>query len=677
MERPEICLQNDLEELLRFEKLLLEISTQFISLPAGMIDSGIEDAQRRICECLGLDLSSLWQRSSEKSELFTLTHLYSPAEFHEALPRQLNGPEMFPYQYQKMMQGEILAFSLEDLPPEAERDKETRRRLGIKSSVSLPLSAGSRPIFGILTFSTLQVARSWPEEIVNRLTLIGQIFCNALARKQSEEDLRESEARMRLAADSAGAILWDLEIDSGRIWTTTKGKEYFGFAPDSEMTFESFLRVILPVDRVKVQGAVMTAIRSGTANSAEFRIKRPDGSIRWVLARGQPFSASSSRMMGVSIDITGHKVFEERLIGSEARLAAAIEVARLGFYEMDEDWAINFLDDRMRVLLGVSPADERNSRAFWLAHIHPDDLPPILEKSRQVLEGGVDLFAGEYRYLHPERGVIWLQHNSRVLERDAAGRAVRIIGVMRDITERKEKEQRLEESRTALSYSRKDLRRLAGKLISTQEKELRRLSRELHDDLTQRLAVLAIEAGKVERVLETMELPLPDQMLLRVSRIKEQLISVSEDVHQISRQLHPTILDDLGLVRAMESECSALQLRENLAILFRHEDIPDRIAKDIALCLYRIVQEGLKNIVQHSGAASCEVDLHGGGDALCLTVKDEGRGFDRVAVRKKAGLGITSMRERAQLVGGEFTIDSRPGGGTVIRVRVPLKWGEA
>jgi signal transduction histidine kinase len=245
-----------------------------------------------------------------------------------------------------------------------------------------------------------------------------------------------------------------------------------------------------------------------------------------------------------------------------------------------------------------------------------------------------------------------------------------------DITERKKAEETLRESETTLRSSQQDLQKLAGRLISAKEEELKRLSRELHDDLTQRLAVLAIEAGKIEMQLNKMPQAAADP-LQRTAQIKEQLIRVSEDVHRISRQLHPTILDDLGLVRAIESECAALMRRESIEIMFRKEDVPDEIDKDIALCLYRIVQESLRNVLAHSGAESCRISLKGADTTLCLTVSDNGVGFDPAKVKHKSGLGLSSMRERAQLVRGNFSIETRPGEGAVIRISVPLNAGGA
>ena len=669
-------MRHEIEERLRFETLLTDISAHFINLPVDQVDSEIEDAQRRVCQCLDLDLSSLWQWSGEIPAILTLTHLYSPPT-GPTRPGRIDGHEAFPWIFQKMVCKETLAFSTEQLPPEAKRDQETFQYYGIKSSLTLPLFTGGGPLIGILSFNTLADECIWPVEIVNRLNLVAQIFSNALARKHSEEKLRDREARLLLAADSARAILWDLDIDSGNLWTTTQGKEFFGFPMDRPMSFDSFLLVVHPDDREMLEQTVAATMLSGKDANVEYRVVLPDGSLRWVLSRGRPHPESAVRLMGVSIDITERKLIEERILGSEARLAAAIDAAALGFYEMGEDYRISLLDRRiMSDIIGIDSSDERcdepRVREFWLSHIHSEDLPRIADLSRQVLAEGVDRFTSEYRFLHPKKGVIWLRQVSHVQERNAAGRATRIVGVMQDITERKEEEVKLRENEAALKNNQRDLQRLAGKLISAQEEELRRLSRELHDDLTQRLAVLAIEAGKLEIRTENEVCAVPGESLQRISRIKEQLISISEDVHRISRQLHPTILHDLGLVQAIESECEALQRRENIEIVFRHEDIGDRIRDDIALCLYRIIQEGLRNIIRHSGATRCEIFLKTVDDRICLVIRDEGRGFDPAEVRSKPGLGLSSMRERAQLVQGDFSIDTQVGHGTVIRVGIRL-----
>jgi len=231
------------------------------------------------------------------------------------------------------------------------------------------------------------------------------------------------------------------------------------------------------------------------------------------------------------------------------------------------------------------------------------------------------------------------------------------VHMLRDITELKRAEQ--------------SVRTLARRLLTAQEVERRRLAREMHDDLTQRLAVLAIEAGKLEQALDS-----AGTAPARLREMKEQLIRLSKDVHALSRQLHPSILDDLGLVDALRSECASFSQREGIAVRCALADVPSQVPKDVALCLYRIVQEGLRNVAKHSGARQAAVSLAATDEGILLSIEDPGAGFDPAQVPGKPSLGLASMEERARLVGGDFSIRSGPGRGTLIEVWTPLSEGK-
>ena len=183
-------LHNGLEERLRFETLLAEISARFVNLPADQIDSEIEGAQRRICELLDLDRSSLWQVSVEDPGTMLLTHVQQPHGGTPA-PEQLNAMDFFPWETQKVLDGETITLTkMSDLPPEAGRDRESHRLFRTKSNVLVPLSVGGGPTFGVLTFAIMREERDWPETVVKGLQLIAQVFANALARKRADEQLK-------------------------------------------------------------------------------------------------------------------------------------------------------------------------------------------------------------------------------------------------------------------------------------------------------------------------------------------------------------------------------------------------------------------------------------------------------------------------------------------------------
>ncbi len=310
-------LPNGLEERLRFETLLTDISARFVNLPADRIDAEIEDAQRLICECLALDLSSLWQWSGDAPHSLVLTHLHSPPPPYGPIrPEHLDGQESFPWKLAHFLKGEMIAHTIKDLPPEAARDLESYRTYGIKSSVGIPLSTGGGPLIGVLSFEDLRVERSWPEPILKRLRLVAQIFANALARKRWELMLRESEARLNMATNAAGVGLWALEIDSGFLWASGKARELFRFAQDEALDYNRLFDVIHPSDHQRVENAIQTAIQSGEKVRCEYRVVHPDESAHWIVSTGNLISdpqGESVRLMGASIDASERKEMEERL----------------------------------------------------------------------------------------------------------------------------------------------------------------------------------------------------------------------------------------------------------------------------------------------------------------------------------------------------------------------------
>ena len=315
LEQTEAELRHVLEERLRFEALLAEISARFVNLSTDRIDGAIEDAQRRICECLGLDLSALWQWSDEKPRFMTVTHLHSPPE-GPSRPEGIDAKEAFPWVLQRVLNGETLAISSKDLPPEAACDQESRRHFGVKSSVVIPLSTGAGPILGVLTFDTLRAERAWSEETVKRLVLIAQVFTNALERKHSEQALRESETRLSLAADSAGAGLWELDCSTNLFWATEQAREIFGYSPEEVISMERFETSINPDDLERVRQVIARALGEGEPVNVEYRIRVGDGLLKWISSRGRPYFKSNGepdRLMGVSFDISERKQMEEQL----------------------------------------------------------------------------------------------------------------------------------------------------------------------------------------------------------------------------------------------------------------------------------------------------------------------------------------------------------------------------
>ncbi len=211
------------------------------------------------------------------------------------------------------------------------------------------------------------------------------------------------------------------------------------------------------------------------------------------------------------------------------------------------------------------------------------------------------------------------------------------------------------------------LRALASRLLTAQEEERRLVAREMHDDWSQRLAVLGLEVARLEKFRDD---PLIVSSLLRT--IQDRLVTLANDVHDLSRQLHPSILNDLGLVEALRSECSLFTRREGIAVNFQCDSSP-LVSAEVALCIYRVAQEALRNVAKHASVTHCGMTLKMVAKRLELTVVDEGMGFDPALLRSGLGIGVASMEERARLVRGTFQVVSAPGKGTRVLVRVPLE----
>jgi PAS domain S-box-containing protein len=227
--------EKSLEERLRFEMLLADISARFVNLPSGRIDGAIADAQRHVCECLGLDLSALWQWSVDAPGLLTMTHIYRALE-GPPLPEPMDAQKYFPWCRQQLEEGKIVSVSsMADLPAEAIRDRETWCHYGIKTSLTLPMSVGDGLPIGALSFNTVRAERPWPEAIVKRLQLVSQIFTNALARKRAELELVKSEQRLRLITNALPVLIAYVSSDQRYRFNNDAYRSWFGISPEEAL----------------------------------------------------------------------------------------------------------------------------------------------------------------------------------------------------------------------------------------------------------------------------------------------------------------------------------------------------------------------------------------------------------------------------------------------------------
>lgn len=296
----------------------------------------------------------------------------------------------------------------------------------------------------------------------------------------------------------------------------------------------------------------------------------------------------------------------------------------------------------------------------WLAAVHPQDVEGCIGTYAPAIEAR-ESFDMEYRLRRADGIYRWVLDTgvpSFTSEGDFAG----YVGCAVDITDRKNAQDVIHESRAALAVNHREIQQLAGRLLTAHEDERRHLARELHDDLTQRLARLAIDTGQMEQASGAPEGLRP---------LREDLVRLSEDVHALSYRLHPSVLDDLGLVEALKAECDRVARHGPLRVDMDAHKVPPALPGDTSLCLFRIAQEALSNATRHAHASVVTVRLAPEGHGFQLAVSDNGDGFDPWGPRDHASLGLASMRERVRMLRGELEIDSSPGRGTTVIAWVP------
>jgi PAS domain S-box-containing protein len=365
-------------------------------------------------------------------------------------------------------------------------------------------------------------------------------------------------------------------------------------------------------------------------------------------------------------EICERKQAEVALRDSREQLHSVVQSTDEGIISLNSQGEVIFWNKGAETLFGFS-TEEMQGRT--LEHIIPERFrlahqAGIIRASR----AGKKTFEGEMfelMGLRRDGSEFPLELSLGYWHKD---REIFFTGIVRDITARKQAEQALQERERELHQSQEELRALGAQLISAQEDERRRLSRELHDDMNQRLAVVALQIQSIQSTL-----PESDPMQETLQHLNEQVSSLSDNVRHLAYQLHPSILDDLGLVVALQSSIKDFSQWENIPVTFQPQDVRRTVPQDIALCVYRVTQECLRNVAKHAEASHVSVELKGLETGLQLIIKDDGKGFTPEAVRRgHHGLGLIGMKERIRAVQGTFDIKASTDKGTTITAWIPL-----
>jgi PAS domain S-box-containing protein len=461
-------------------------------------------------------------------------------------------------------------------------------------------------------------------------------------------DARKLEALNRELVESVRAVVRRAEPRSFRTTFVNKHvEEILGYPVEGWLSNPSFwAEHLYPQDRECTVAFTEKAIQEQRNHELEYRMIAADGRIVWLheIVNVIVENGVTIELVAVSGDITARKRTEE----SMALFRKLIDGSNDAI-EVVDPMTLSFLDMNDKACLDLGyRREEMLSMTLY-------DIDPLLDSSvhtrvmQKMRKSGFAIIESQHRRKDGSTFPVEINIKYIHLDRDYA------VAVVRDITERRVAEGTLSS--------------LSPRLIEAQETERGRVAGELRDDLNQRMALLQIGLGQFER-----DVPgLSPKARIQLHSLTEVATEIASSIHNLSHRLRPSLLDLLGPVASIERLCRELSDRHNLEIRFVHHSIPEQTPKDVTLCLYRITQEALRNVVKHSGVAEAEVELLGHDDRIDLCISDSGAGFNPESAQRTSGLGLISMQERLRLVGGHLSVESEPSHGTRIRVRIPRR----
>ena len=491
--------------------------------------------------------------------------------------------------------------------------------------------------------------------VAGLILAVGAFAEHYLANREFTSDVAVAHDRLRLAMRSGKSMGWDQDLANGQsIWFGDL-EPTFGIRGDPYLAGEhEFMERLHPDDRERVANLFAEAMQGRSEYKAEYRVVRTDGAIRWLSDSGKfyfPSNGNPPRALGIAADITERRQAEFALRESEERFRLMSNTAPVMIWMDDTDKLCTYFNKPWLDFTGRPLSAELGNG--WADGVHAEDLRRCMETYSQAFDRREPLRM-EYRLRASDGEYHWLL-DIGVPRFNSDGSFAGYIGSCIDVTERKLAEEALNS--------------ISGRLIEAQEQERARIARELHDDFSQRIALLAIELDMLKRDIPDLN----GDTLNRMEDLREHAVEMGSDIQALSHELHSSALDHLGIVVAMRGFCQEFGQKQKLKIDFKSTDLPSPVSPDVALCLYRVLQEALHNAAKHSRASKFNVQFLGMPGEIRLTVSDDGVGFDVEAVNKGRGLGLISMRERVKLVKGTFSIVSKLNDGTEIDVRIPVR----
>jgi len=474
-------------------------------------------------------------------------------------------------------------------------------------------------------------------------------FVDLTAHKIADDALRESEAKFRLVAETAPCAIWILE-GRGLVYVNQYAEVLSGYTREELFSMDPW-EIVDPEFRDINYQRSMARLRGENPDPRyQFKIRSKNGETRWL-----DFSGARTKFQGrpailaTAFDITAIKRAEQQLRERNMYLDALIANSPFGIVTKDEDNRVLFCNRAFEEMFFYSQ-QELQGQYIDDVIVASQDREEAARLTSATLHGGVTHATGQRR--RKDGTLIDVElHGIRIMSGDMF---VGAFAIYQDITERRRNEEKLQA--------------LRNRLTRAQEEERSRIARDLHDDIGQRLALLTIDLEQIKQSAINVSSALAQELELLAHTASE----ITTDVHNVSRRLHPSQVELLGLAPALHNFCREFAERNAMQIRFASAPLTCRLRDDASLCMFRVAQEAIRNVQKHSGASHAFVELEEMPGCLRLRITDQGVGFDPTAAESSQGLGLLSMEERLRSMGGELFVHSHPGGGTCIEASIPV-----
>ncbi len=488
-------------------------------------------------------------------------------------------------------------------------------------------------------------------------------FLGQMARRRlAEREAKSAIELYQLVAENVADVIWIVDTNMRLVYVSPSVNTVLGYSSEemtgmhvrhiltkesfeeaSQATYETLYQTTLPLE----SGDLPLISRR-----IELELVSKNGKGIWAENNIRPLRESDGRfsmLLGISRDITERRKSQRMLEHSEASLSEAQRIARVGSWEWDIATDDVHWSDEMFRIFGYRPGEIQPTFKEFMNAVHPDD--------RRFVEGSInealyerELYNVDHRVLTRD-GTELVVHEQGEVEYDDAGNPLRLVGTTHDVTELKQTEEKL--------------RALSRRLLQVQEEERRSIGQDLHDQVGQSITVLKL---MLDRAVKSAN-PEVEQTLRKATSVADELVS---QIRELSSELVPRVLDDLGLLPALLWQIEQLRERTGVRIDFRHSGLEREIPSDVAIAAFRVTQEALTNAVRHSGSEDIVFEVSADSESLRLWVEDHGEGFDFFSLKPDSSNGIVGIEERVNLLGGSLEIDTSPGYGTRLYVTLPL-----